>query len=95
MKLQITWAGWLPALKKPHWEWSVEKFYHHWFQTDKHILGLIEELGWSEQVVFRRPYTVMYHQGKFYPSMRSRRWLCSPDWAGGLTKYALAWSAFT
>ena len=29
--------------------------------------GLIEELGWSDQVLFPRPYTVMYHQGKFYP----------------------------
>jgi protoporphyrinogen oxidase len=60
-------GGLAAGFKEPHWDWSVEKFYHHWFQTDKHILGLIEELGWSEGVVFRRPYTVMYHQGKFYP----------------------------
>jgi protoporphyrinogen oxidase len=60
-------GGLAAGFKEPHWDWSVEKFYHHWFQTDKHILGLIEELGWNEQVVFRRPYTVMYHKGKFYP----------------------------
>jgi protoporphyrinogen oxidase len=60
-------GGLAAGFKEPHWEWSVERYYHHWFQTDKHILGLIEELGWSNQVVFRRPYTVMYHQGKFYP----------------------------
>jgi protoporphyrinogen oxidase len=60
-------GGLAAGFRETHWEWSVEKFYHHWFQTDKHILGLIEELGWSERVVFRRPYTVMYHKGKFYP----------------------------
>jgi protoporphyrinogen oxidase len=31
------------------------------------MLGLIAELGWSDQVIFPRPYTVMYHRGKFYP----------------------------
>lgn len=51
----------------PHWDWSVEKFYHHWFASDKHILGLIDELGWSDQVLFPRPHTVMYWEGKFYP----------------------------
>lgn len=60
-------GGLASGFKEPEWEWSVEKFYHHWFATDKHMLGLIAELGWSDQVIFPRPYTVMYHQGKFYP----------------------------
>ena len=61
-------AGGLAAgFKDPGWDWSVERFYHHWFATDKYILGLIDELGWSEKVRFPRPYTVMYHQGRFYP----------------------------
>ena len=60
-------GGLASGFKEPHWSWSVEKFYHHWFASDRHMLGLIDELGWSERVVFPRPYTVMYHQGKFYP----------------------------
>jgi len=60
-------GGLATGFKEPHWDWSVEKFYHHWFATDHHILGLMEELGFSQNVVFRRPYTVMYHNGKFYP----------------------------
>jgi protoporphyrinogen oxidase len=28
---------------------------------------LIDELGWREQVIFKRPYTVVYWEGKFYP----------------------------
>ena len=31
------------------------------------MLGLIKELGLDDQVLFPRPYTVMYHDGKFYP----------------------------
>lgn len=61
-------AGGLAAgFKAPHWDWSLEKFYHHWFAGDRHMLGLIERLGWRDQVLFPRPYTVIYYQGKFYP----------------------------
>ena len=60
-------GGLASGFKEPHWDWSVEKYYHHWFASDRYILGLIEELGWSDQVLFPRPYTVMYHEGKFYP----------------------------
>jgi len=60
-------GGLASGFKEPHWDWSVEHFYHHWFASDRHMLGLIDELGWREKVIFPRPYTVMYHQGKFYP----------------------------
>jgi protoporphyrinogen oxidase len=60
-------GGLASGFKEPGWDWSVEKFYHHWFASDKHILGLIKELGWEDKVLFPRPLTVMYHEGKFYP----------------------------
>ncbi len=60
-------GGLAAGFKAPHWDWSLEKYYHHWFASDRHILGLISELGWSDKVVFRRPYTVVYYQGKFQP----------------------------
>jgi protoporphyrinogen oxidase len=60
-------GGLASGFKEPHWDWSVEKYYHHWFASDQHMLGLIEELGMSDKVLFPRPYTVVYHQGKFYP----------------------------
>lgn len=60
-------GGLASGFKEPGWDWSVEKFYHHWFASDKHMLGLIEELGLSHKVRFPRPYTVVYHKGKFYP----------------------------
>ncbi len=60
-------GGLASGFKAPHWDWRLEKFYHHWFQTDKAILGLIDELGWRDQVLFPRPYTVAYVNGKFQP----------------------------
>ncbi len=60
-------GGLAAGFKQPNWDWWAEKFYHHWFATDKYMLGLIDELGWSDQVLFPRPYTVMYHEGRFFP----------------------------
>lgn len=60
-------GGLAAGFKAPHWDWSLEKFYHHWFASDRHILSLISELGWRDQVIFPRPYTVIYWQGRFYP----------------------------
>ncbi len=63
-----TVGGLAAGFKAPHWEWTLEKFYHHWFQSDAAMLGLIKELGWSDQVLFPRPITVLYQDGQFYPS---------------------------
>ena len=60
-------GGLASGFKEPHWDWSVEKFYHHWFQSDASMLGLIRELGFEDRVRFPRPLTVMYHDGKFFP----------------------------
>lgn len=60
-------GGLAAGFKAPHWDWTLEKFYHHWFASDKHMLGFIQELGWSNQVLFPRPYTVVYYQGRFHP----------------------------
>jgi len=60
-------GGLAGGFKEPHWDWSVEKYYHHWFASDQHMLGLIDELGWSERLLFPRPKTVMYYNDKFYP----------------------------
>jgi protoporphyrinogen oxidase len=59
-------GGLASGFRAPHWDWTLEKFYHHWFESDAAMLGLINELGWSDQVLFPRPITAMYHDGKFY-----------------------------
>ena len=60
-------GGLAAGFKSERWDWTLEKFYHHWFASDKSILGLIAELGWSDQVLFPRPLTVIYHNGRFHP----------------------------
>jgi len=79
-------GGLASGFKEPHWDWAVEKFYHHWFQSDHHMLGLIKELGWEDHVVFPRPLTVMYHNGKFYPFDSILRALLFPGLGFGLDK---------
>ncbi len=81
-----TAGGLASGFKEPHWDWSVEKYYHHWFQSDRHILGLIDELGWSGRVLFPRPYTVMYHNGKFYPFDSILAALLFPGLGWGINK---------
>ncbi len=36
-------GGLASGFKLPRWDWSVERYYHHWFASDRHILGLIDE----------------------------------------------------
>ena len=62
-----TVGGLAAGFKEPHWDWSVERFYHHWFTSDKSIFGLLGELGLSSRVVIPRPKTVAYYNGRFYP----------------------------
>ncbi|NMC13121.1 MAG: NAD(P)/FAD-dependent oxidoreductase [Chloroflexi bacterium] len=60
-------GGLAAGFKEPHWDWSLERYYHHWFASDKYMLELIRELGWQEKVIFPRPYTVVFHKDRFYP----------------------------
>ncbi len=79
-------GGLASGFKEPHWDWSVEKFYHHWFASDRHMLGLIRELGWEDKVLFPRPLTVMYHDGKFYPFDSIVKAILFPGLGWGLNK---------
>jgi protoporphyrinogen oxidase len=79
-------GGLASGFKEPGWDWSVEKFYHHWFASDKHMLGLIKELGWEHKVLFPRPLTVMYHNGKFYPFDSIFKALLFPGLGFGINK---------
>jgi protoporphyrinogen oxidase len=59
-------GGLAAGFREPGWDWSVERYYHHWFASDRAILGLIDELGWRERVLFPWPSTAVYHDGAFY-----------------------------
>ncbi|NJL92647.1 MAG: NAD(P)/FAD-dependent oxidoreductase [Anaerolineae bacterium] len=54
-------GGLAAGFKDPRWAWSLEKFYHHWFQSDRDLLGLAEELGVRQKIFFPRPKTSIWH----------------------------------
>ena len=55
--------GW----KEKHWQWSLEKGYHHWFTNDTAILNLTKKLGLENKLIIKRPITSVWWQGKMYP----------------------------
>ncbi|MEW5960565.1 MAG: NAD(P)/FAD-dependent oxidoreductase [Chloroflexota bacterium] len=60
-------GGLAAGFKSERWDWHLEHFYHHWFQSDHDILNLIEELGEGDKVFFPRPVTSIWHKGQVYP----------------------------
>ena len=79
-------GGLASGFKEPHWDWSVEKFYHHWFQSDASMLGIIRELELEDKVIFPRPLTVMYYKQKWYPFDSIINALLFPGLGWGLNK---------
>jgi len=62
------YAGGLAAgFKSNRWDWHLEQYYHHWFQSDVHIQQIIRELGVTDKLFFPRPTTSIYTRGKIYP----------------------------
>lgn len=44
----------------------LEKFYHHWFTSDRHIMDLVSELGSQDNIVLRATRTGMYYAHNFF-----------------------------
>lgn len=61
-------GGLAAGFRDPNWEWTLEKFYHHWFMSDNHLLQLAEELGIRDQIIFPRPKTSYWINDKIYRS---------------------------
>jgi len=59
-------GGLAAGFKAPDWDWSLEKFYHHWFASDADVLKLGDEIGARDRMVYNRPITVVFYEGKFY-----------------------------
>jgi len=79
-------GGLAAGFKADHWDWTLEKFYHHWFASDEHVLQLIRELGAADRVIFPRPATLMYHKGRFHQFDSPLSALLFPGLGWGLAK---------
>ena len=49
-------GGLASGFRDEGWEWSLERFYHHWFKTDQAVLDLIGEIGQTDKLLFSRPW---------------------------------------
>lgn len=45
---------------------KLEKFYHHWFTNDQHVMDLVKELEAEDQVVYRPTRTGIYYANNFF-----------------------------
>ena len=71
-------GGLAAGFKSERWDWHLEQFYHHWFESDDDILNLIDEMGESNKVFFPRPTTSLYIDGQIYPFDSPLRMLFFP-----------------
>ncbi len=61
-------GGLAAGFRDEGWDWTLEKFYHHWFETDSELLKLVAEMGKSDQVIFPRPKTSYWMNGEIVRS---------------------------
>lgn len=54
------------GFKEPHWDWSLEYAYHHWFTNDRAMLKLIKELRLENKLIIARPITASLYKNKPY-----------------------------
>ncbi|WP_129649571.1 NAD(P)/FAD-dependent oxidoreductase [Peristeroidobacter agariperforans] len=45
---------------------KLDRFYHHWFTNDVHVMRLIDELGMSDHVEINPTNTGVYYANKFF-----------------------------
>lgn len=61
-------GGLAAGFRDDDWDWTLEKFYHHWFETDQEIEKLLKEMGQWENVIWPRPKTSYWIDGEIYRS---------------------------
>lgn len=59
-------GGLASGFRDEHWEWHLDRFYHHIFETDKDIITLTHEIGFGDKLVFPHPVTSIYHEGEVF-----------------------------
>lgn len=94
-------GGLASGFRDERWEWPLEKFYHHLFQSDEAILELVDELGMADQVFWPTPRTSILYEGEIYPFSNPVDWFKFPGYnmwdffrfgvAGAFLRYTRFW----
>jgi protoporphyrinogen oxidase len=83
-------GGLAAGFRDEGWDWHLEKFYHHWFETDRDIEQLLRELGQWDNVIWPRPKTSYWIDGKIVRSEISPSALFLPLPLTGIVRMGLA-----
>lgn len=83
-------GGLAAGFRDDGWDWSLEKFYHHWFEGDKDIRTILQEMNLWDRVIFPRPKTSYWIDGKIVRSEISPSALFLPLSPGAKIRFALA-----
>lgn len=67
-------GGLAGGFRDERWSWSVEKFYHHLFESDDAIIGLVDELGMRDELFFPTPRTSLWYEGAVHPFSNPVDW---------------------
>lgn len=59
-------GGLAAGFRDEKWDWTLEKFYHHWFASDDAVIGLVKELGAGDKLIFPRPITSLWLDDRIY-----------------------------
>jgi protoporphyrinogen oxidase len=57
-------GGLASGFRDERWEWPLERFYHHLFETDTAIRRLVDAIGFSDRLFFRAPVTSQWWNGR-------------------------------
>jgi protoporphyrinogen oxidase len=71
-------GGLASGFRDTHWEWPLERFYHHLFETDTAMRELVDDIGFGDKLFFRSPTTAHWWQGNLYPIDSPRNLLRFP-----------------
>ncbi len=73
-------GGLANGFQDDEWEWPLEKFYHHIFESDEAMIELVEELGIRDKLFFPTPRTSILHNGGIFPFSNPVDWLKFPGY---------------
>lgn len=59
-------GGLASGFRDERWQWPLERFYHHIFQTDRAIIELTERIGYRDRLFFRSQVTAQWWNGRGY-----------------------------
>ncbi len=60
-------GGLVSSFKEDNWNWWLEKYFHHYFTSDKEVRKLAKELDLEDKLLFKKVQTSLYYQGNIYP----------------------------